>query len=85
MKRRRIKKWIIILFIILDIGAISCLLLAYGPNKKFKNFLITTAMSTMNHKYLARTIYTEKTINNVLKENKLEEIDEEIDVELAFN
>ncbi len=81
MKRRRIKKWIIILFIILDIGAVSCLLLAYGPNKKFKNFLITTAMSTMNHKYLARTIYTEKTINNVLKENKLEEIDEEIDVD----
>lgn len=76
---RRIKKWVVVLFVVLDLGAISCLLLAYGPNKKFKNFLVTTAMSTMNHKYLARTIYSEKTINKVLKSNTIKEIDEEID------
>lgn len=77
---KKIKKWVIVLFIILDLGAIGCLILAYGPNKKFKNFLITTAMSTMNHKYLARTIYSENTINKVLKENTIMELDEEIDV-----
>lgn len=76
---RRIRKWIVVLFMILDIGAISCLILAYGPNKKFKNFLVTTAMATMNHKYLARTIYSEKTINKVLEENTIIELDESTD------
>ncbi len=74
--KTRIKTWVILIFIILDIGAISCLILAYGPNKKFKNFLVTTAMATMNHKYLAKTIYSEKTINQVLKENTIIELDE---------
>ena len=79
MKKRRIRKWIIVLFLILDIGAAGCLILAYGPNKKFKNFLITTAMSTMNHKYLAKTIYSEKTINKVLEQNTIIELDETTD------
>ena len=77
---RQVKKWVVIMFIILDIGAISCLVLAYGPNKRFKNFLITTAMSTMNHKYLAKTLYSERTINEVLEENRLEELDEQTDL-----
>lgn len=77
--KRRIKTWVVVLFLILDLGAISCLVLAYGPNKKFKTFLVTTSMSTMNHKYLARTIYSEKTINEVLKENTIEELDEVTD------
>lgn len=77
--KRRIKTWVVVVFAILDIIAASCLVLAYGPNKKFKTFLVTTAMSTMNHKYLARTIYSENTINEVLKENTIEELDEATD------
>lgn len=74
--KRRVKTWLVVLFLILDLGAISCLILAYGPNKQFKNFLVTTAMATMNHKYLARTIYSEKTINKVLDENTIVETNE---------
>lgn len=77
--KRRIKTWVVVLFAILDLMAVSCLVLAYGPNKKFKTFLVTTAMSTMNHKYLARTLYSENTINEVLKENTIEELDETTD------
>lgn len=77
--KRRIKTWVVVMFAILDIIAASCLVLAYGPNKKFKTFLVTTAMSTMNHKYLARTLYSEKTIDEVLKENTIEELNETTD------
>lgn len=76
---RRVRSWVVILFLVLDLGAIGCLALAYGPNKKFKNFLITTAMATMNHKYLARTIYSEATINKTLKENTIVELKENTD------
>ena len=69
--------WLMIILGILDVGAIGCLVLAYGPNEDFKEFLITTAMSTMHHKYLARMIYDEETINQVLRENTIVEIDEE--------
>ena len=64
------------LLIILDLIAVFCLIMAYGPNKTFKNFLVTTAMATMNHKYLARTIYSEKMINKVLEENCIIELNE---------
>ncbi len=77
----KVSKKLVITMIVLDIIAVFCLLLAYGPNKKFKNFLVTTAMATMNHKYLARTIYSEKTINQVLKENTIVELDEDIDLD----
>lgn len=80
-KRRYIKTWVIVLFVILDLGAASCLLLAYGPSQKFKNFLVTTAMATMNHKYLARTIYSEKTINEVLEANTIVELTENTNTE----
>jgi len=77
--KRRIKTKVVVLFAILDILAITCLVVAYGPNKKFRTFLVTTSMSTMNHKYLARTLYSEKTIDKVLKENTIEELDEVTD------
>ena len=64
------------LLIFLDLIAVFCLIMAYGPNKTFKNFLVTTAMATMNHKYLARTIYSEKMINKVLEENCIIELNE---------
>ncbi len=76
-KKRKIRLWVIICCAILDLGAIGCLVLAYGPNTQFKEFLITTAMSTMNHKYLARMIYDEDTINKVLRENTVVEITED--------
>ena len=76
---KKIRLWVVILFIILDIGAVSCLFLAY-TNKKFKSFIITTSMSTMNHKYIARTLYSERIIDKVLSENTIEELDEEVDL-----
>ncbi len=75
-KKNRLQAFFITILAILDLGAVGCLVLAYGPNPAFKEFLITTAMSTMSHKYLARTIYNEATIKQVLNENTVVEINE---------
>lgn len=66
-----------IVLIILDVMAIFCLLLAYGPNEKFRDMFITTAMSTKSHQYLARVLYSEKQIEEVLKKNYTEDFKEE--------
>lgn len=63
-----------ILFLILDILALTCIFLAYGPITYFKNLLVTTSMATMSHHYLARTIYTDKMIADVLSKNYVDEI-----------
>lgn len=81
LKKKLVKNWYIVLLAILDLGALGCLLLAYGPFGNFKSYLVTTAMSTMNHKYVARVLYSENTINSVLKENVIIELDENTDTD----
>ena len=54
----------------------SFLLLFYGPFDSFKAFWITSAMTTMNHKYLATTIYSDEYIQKVLEDNSIIEVDE---------
>lgn len=64
------------------IGIITGLFLLYGPWNGFRNFWITTAMTTMNHQYLATWLYSDKTINKVLSQNKVIENKELIDTSL---
>ena len=47
------------------------LFLLYGPWSYFRDTLITTAMTTMNHQYLAKWFYSDETINKVLQKNKV--------------
>lgn len=72
---------IIYVFLILDLGAISCLFLAYGPYAGFRDWLITTAMKTMNHKYFARMLYNEEMIGKALANNYLYEVNEKINLD----
>ena len=58
------------------IGFSLFLFLFYGPINSFKEYWITSAMTTMNHKYLATWIYSEDYINKVLEKNKIIEVDE---------
>lgn len=68
------KKKFIILLSILDVLAVMCLLLAYGPYSGFRDWLIGTAMTSWHHKYFAQTIYTEKQIDAFLaKRDNVEE------------
>lgn len=69
---RKVSKFSIFL-LVLDILACICLFLAYGPISYFRTLLITTAMETQTHHYLARTLYSDAVIANVLNQNYLEE------------
>ena len=68
-------------FIVLDILAVAALFVIYGPWDGFRNFWITSAMTTMTHHYLAETFYTEETINKTISMNYVENIDEETNTE----
>lgn len=67
-------------------GVIACAVLdflillgfffTYGPISYFRNLLVTSAMTTQNHKYLARTFYSEKTIQKILESNSVKETGE---------
>ena len=58
------------------------LFILYGPWHGFRDLWISTAMTTMNHKYLATWLYSEKTINKVMNNNKVIENTEKIDMDL---
>lgn len=69
-------KVIIILSILFCIGLTSGLFLMYGPVPIFREWLITTAMTTMSHQYLATWFYSDETIAEVLDKNKVIEVAE---------
>lgn len=50
------------------------LFLLYGPWSWFRETLITSAMTTMNHQYLATWFYDDKTIQEVLKKHYVESL-----------
>lgn len=78
MKIKKKKKTAIVL-LILDVCIIICFFLAYGPFSYLRELYITTAVTTMTHKYLARTIYTEDMIQDVLDGNYVKESGESTD------
>ncbi len=58
------------LIFILWLGIICCiagLFLLYGPYRNFREWLISTAMSTMNHQYLATWFMSDTEINEIMK------------------
>ena len=72
-----LKRKIIVIGCILYIVLFSSFLfLFYGPINSFKEFWITSAMTTMNHKYLATWLYSDAYIQKVLKSNSIIEVDE---------
>lgn len=82
LKKKKKKRLIVLICGIVDTLALICLFVFYGPFSGFRSWLVTTAMSTMSHKYLARTFYTEKMINNVMAKNYITDIQESTDTSL---
>lgn len=71
-----------ILFILLDIIAIGGFLTVYLVND-FKNWFITSAMTTMNHQYLAKIFYSDQEIEKIMNNNYMVEINENTDTSLV--
>ena len=89
MKTKKNKKkmsFIAKLVIFIDVCAVICFFLAYGPISYFRDLLVTTAMTTMNHKYFAYVLYSEETVDKVLDDNKIIESEEGTDTSaITFN
>lgn len=65
-----------------DVIAITVLFLLYGPYSGFRDWLVTTAMGTMNHQYLATTFYNMDRIEEILSHHSTVEPDFDTDTSL---
>ena len=79
-RKKRIIVSIIVSIVVIGVGSVAFLL--YGPYNGFREWLITTAMTTMNHQYLATWFYSDKTIDEVLNDNVVIERSENTDTNL---
>lgn len=81
---KKIKMWLFsILIALYMIGCSSFLFILYGPYDGFRNWLITTAMSTMNHQYYCKWFYSNDFINEVLGSNYIDDNGAETDANLV--
>ena len=83
-RKRRVKihlriSLLTVFIFFLDISVITGLIVIH--NYKFKSFWIPTAMTTMNHKYLAYTLYDEDEVNKIMSENYIEKNTEKINLD----
>lgn len=75
-----------IFLITIDILAIGCFFVVYGPFSFFRDWFVTTSMTTMSHKYFAYTLYSDDMIAEVLDNNKIIETDDSTDTsKITFN
>ena len=71
-----------VLAVIYVVGAYAVVNVLYTPGSKFKDWLITTAMTTMNHQYLATWFYGPYDVNSVLANNVVVESGEDTNPDL---
>ena len=82
-EQKKSKKTFLVVFISLFIiGSSFTLFLFYGPISFFRNFWITSAMTSMSHQYLATWFYNDKVINEVLANNNIIEVNESTNPDL---
>ncbi len=79
-KKKKIQKLTIITAFI-DICIVIFLVVVYGPFPTFKNWFVTTALATGNHKYFANVLYSDEDILGVLRENNVVETGDETNAE----
>lgn len=79
-KKFSVKKIFTYLFLLGTVGIMVVLFLLYGPFSFFRDWLVTTAMTTMTHQYFATWFYDDETIEYVLNRNKIIEVGEDTDL-----
>lgn len=82
MRLKKKTKILIISGIFLDALMCIALFVLYGPWSYFRNFWITSAMTSMSHQYLAHWFYSDKTIEEVMANNYVLETGEDTDISL---
>ena len=75
------KKILKIFAVIVIIGVLVLAFLLYGPYNGFRDWLITSSMTTMTHHWVAELFYSDETIQEVLSRNRVNEIQEDTDTD----
>lgn len=78
-KKRIVLSVFEVIFLLCVMGG---LFLLYGPYSWLRDTVITSAMTTMNHQWIARIVYSDKVIEEVLAQNVI--IEPEEDTVAAF-
>ncbi|MGN1298640.1 MAG: phosphodiester glycosidase family protein [Candidatus Scatovivens sp.] len=81
-KKSKLRIFFTIMFNLGTIGIITVLVLLYGPWAGFRNWLVTTAMTTMTHQYFATWFFDDNVINDILNKNKIVENGDSTDADL---
>lgn len=73
MPKNPVKKHhaLVILLSLVLITIFGGLLILYGPFSGFRVLLVTTAMHTSEHQYLAKLFYSKETIDQIMLENRV--------------
>ncbi len=84
LKPKKRKNKILVIFLSMIIGGCSFVLfLFYGPISLFRDFWITSAMTTMTHQYLATWFYNDYVIEEVLSKNSIVEVEDTTNPDLV--
>ncbi len=82
----RFRKALVVIFAIFSflytIGGFTFVGLLYLPGSEFKPWLVTTAMTTMTHQYLARWFYNDYDVSTVMASNTVVESGEDTNPDL---
>ena len=70
------KKILLTIVILIVLGVSAFFFLLYGPITSFREWWITTAMTTMTHQYLATWFFSDEDIQEVLNRNRVKESEE---------
>lgn len=70
-----------IFFSFVDICAIICFFVMYGPWNYVRNLYVTTAMQTMTHKWMAKVFYSEEKINEIVNSNYIVGFTEDVNLD----
>ena len=73
MKKSKKRIVINVIEIIFILGVMGVMFMLYGPISWVRNTLITSAMTTMNHQWIAKLVYSDKIIEEVIASNTIEE------------
>lgn len=80
--KRRFRYALYLLALLYTVGGYALVGALYIPGTGFKDWLITTAMTTMNHQYLATWFYNDYDVNIVMANNSVVESGEDTNPDL---
>ena len=70
-KPRRQLSWLSRILLIVDVIALVCFTVVYGPFEYIREWYVMTAVTSGKHKYLAYIFYNDKTIADVMNRNRI--------------